>query len=241
MSKRTSFSELEYGWNWDDGTFEPETMPLEWRSDYRGFQIEDSRRRAHRPVREEFKLKPLYSAGARHLSREEKLAPVRRYVPSVGAEVIGEAPSEALELSAPDHLAMGAGQMLESVGDDASKWADAFVQTAQSRLDAGGDAREMLLDTGWMLGWFANAIEHSTAVRAARYGRELETENFALAADQCHHGYGDEHGHHRCIYQDQIEDLKAEIARLMAANPPAILVGPILETPSPTEDQEKRT
>lgn len=43
---------------------------------------------------------------------------------------------------------------------------------------------------------------------------EFEQENSALAADQCHHGYGDEWGNHRCRYQDEIAALKAEIARL---------------------------
>lgn len=33
----------------------------------------------------------------------------------------------------------------------------------------------------------------------------LENENFALAANQCHQGAGDEYGNHRCGYQDQIE------------------------------------
>jgi len=40
--------------------------------------------------------------------------------------------------------------------------------------------------------------------------RELERDNFRLAADQCHNGYGGEHGHHRCTYQDRIAELEAE-------------------------------
>lgn len=36
----------------------------------------------------------------------------------------------------------------------------------------------------------------------------LEEENFSLAANQCHHGYGDEYGNHRCKYQDEIAALK---------------------------------
>ncbi len=33
---------------------------------------------------------------------------------------------------------------------------------------------------------------------------DLEKENFALAANQCHEGYLDPHGHHRCCYRDEI-------------------------------------
>ena len=39
---------------------------------------------------------------------------------------------------------------------------------------------------------------------------DLENENFALAANQCHDGYGDEYGNHRCRYQDEIEALRKE-------------------------------
>jgi hypothetical protein len=102
-----------------------------------------------------------------------------------------------------------------AAGDDAGEWAAAFVRAARTRLDNGDDAREVLLDAGWMIGWFANAIEQSAVVRAGpEPAVDLAQENFALAADQCHHGYSDEHGHHRCLYQDKIEALEAEIARL---------------------------
>lgn len=37
----------------------------------------------------------------------------------------------------------------------------------------------------------------------ADLARQLERECFALAANQCHGGYGDERGHHRCKYQDE--------------------------------------
>lgn len=47
--------------------------------------------------------------------------------------------------------------------------------------------------------------------------RELEAESFALAANQCHHGYAGEHGHHRCRYQDRIAELEAKNKRLHKA------------------------
>jgi hypothetical protein len=43
--------------------------------------------------------------------------------------------------------------------------------------------------------------------------KELEKENFALAADQCHAGYGDDYGHHRCRLQDHIKELEELIHR----------------------------
>lgn len=61
----------------------------------------------------------------------------------------------------PDYTAMSPGEMLSAVGDDASKWAAAFCQTAK-KLGHGN------IDEGWMIGWFANAIEQSHAVRIAR-------------------------------------------------------------------------
>ena len=42
---------------------------------------------------------------------------------------------------------------------------------------------------------------------------ELERENFALAADQCHAGYGDDWGNHCCKEQDE---LRAQITALEA-------------------------
>ena len=45
---------------------------------------------------------------------------------------------------------------LDALGDDAAKWADAFIQM---HPDCG-------LDESIMVGWFANAIDHSCDVRA---------------------------------------------------------------------------
>jgi hypothetical protein len=52
---------------------------------------------------------------------------------------------------------MNAPEMLAACRDDASKWAAAFCEIAKG---LGHD-----IDEGWMIGWFANAIEHSYDVR----------------------------------------------------------------------------
>lgn len=57
----------------------------------------------------------------------------------------------------PDYTTMGTGDMLSTVGDDAKKWADAFMQFT-SQYDHP-------VDHGDMIGWFANAIEHSNDIR----------------------------------------------------------------------------
>lgn len=62
-----------------------------------------------------------------------------------------------------DYAKMDAPDMLQALGDDAAKWAAAFRQTAL-RLGYSD------MDEGWLIGWFANAIEHSTDVR--RWRRE---------------------------------------------------------------------
>lgn len=46
------------------------------------------------------------------------------------------------------------GELLERMGADAAKWADEFNKTAQ-RL---GYSQ---MDEVWLIGWFANAIEHA--------------------------------------------------------------------------------
>ena len=60
-----------------------------------------------------------------------------------------------------DYVAMSSGELLTAVGDDAYKWADAFCQTAK-RMGING------IESDWMIGWFANAIEHSSDVRRWR-------------------------------------------------------------------------
>ena len=62
---------------------------------------------------------------------------------------------------APDYTAMDAATLLDALGDDASRWAAAFRQTA-IRIGYSD------MDEGWLIGWFANAIEHSSDVRERR-------------------------------------------------------------------------
>lgn len=60
--------------------------------------------------------------------------------------------------NAVDYTAMGAAEMLDAMRDDATKWAAAFCQAAK-KLGYGQ------IDEDWMVVWFANAIEHSHALR----------------------------------------------------------------------------
>lgn len=44
---------------------------------------------------------------------------------------------------------------------------------------------------------------------------ERDEELAALAASQCHGGYGDEYGNHRCFYQDEIDRLRSGIKKVL--------------------------
>lgn len=57
-----------------------------------------------------------------------------------------------------DYTEMSWPDLLAACRDDASKWAAAFCQTAK-KLGHGD------IDEGWMIGWFANAIENACDVR----------------------------------------------------------------------------
>lgn len=65
------------------------------------------------------------------------------------------------EQNETDYTGMTGPQLLEALGDDASKWAAAFCQHAKT-------FNLHHIDEGWMVGWFANAIEHSHDVRGRR-------------------------------------------------------------------------
>lgn len=59
-----------------------------------------------------------------------------------------------------DYTAMSGPEMLNAVRDDAMRWAEAFCQMKKKwnwRLED--------IDEGLMVGWFANAIEHSDMTR----------------------------------------------------------------------------
>lgn len=60
-----------------------------------------------------------------------------------------------------DYTAFDGAALLDLLRDDASKWAAAFRQTAL-RLGYSD------MDEGWLIGWFANAIENSHDVRSRR-------------------------------------------------------------------------
>lgn len=60
-----------------------------------------------------------------------------------------------------DYAALSPPAFLAAMGDDPSKWAEAFVQIAATLGHPG-------IDEGWMIGWFANAIGHSCDVRRWR-------------------------------------------------------------------------
>lgn len=59
----------------------------------------------------------------------------------------------------------------------------------------------------WLWGRMVPKDLHDKEIK--RWYSECE----ALAADQCHHGYGTEWGHHRCKYQDEIDQLKDQLSR----------------------------
>ena len=57
-----------------------------------------------------------------------------------------------------DYTALDGPKLLQACRDDGSKWAAAFCQHAKKY-------QGLDVDEGWMIGWFANAIEHSHDVR----------------------------------------------------------------------------
>lgn len=68
--------------------------------------------------------------------------------------------SEEKQRVIPDYAGMSAPLLLGTLGDDAAKWAEAFQQIVVRR--------GVKIDEGLMIGWFANAIEHSSDVRHRR-------------------------------------------------------------------------
>jgi hypothetical protein len=61
-----------------------------------------------------------------------------------------------------DFYTMSDPDLLAYCGADASKWAEAFCRIKEQQGWGLAD-----IDEGLMIGWFANAIEHSYQVRAA--------------------------------------------------------------------------
>lgn len=63
-----------------------------------------------------------------------------------------------------DYTALGVIDLLAALDDDAAKWAKAYRQHALMVQARGDDP----LDEGWLITWFANAIERSSDVRRWR-------------------------------------------------------------------------
>lgn len=76
--RRIAFNDECFAWLMSDETLDPLPMPLDWRHDARGAQIEDSR------LRWGCYAEPVYSADARYPSRDERLAPARDQLKAMG-------------------------------------------------------------------------------------------------------------------------------------------------------------
>ena len=59
--------------------------------------------------------------------------------------------------------ALSDAELIDYCGDDARRWAEAFCRIKERQGWSPDD-----IDEGLMIGWFANAIEKSSDVRAAR-------------------------------------------------------------------------
>jgi len=71
--------------------------------------------------------------------------------------------------SMPDYTKFANGaDLLAALGDEGMKWAAAFCQTTEKVFD-------IKLELMYVVGWFANAIEHSNDVR--RWAREKAAAN----------------------------------------------------------------
>ena len=55
---------------------------------------------------------------------------------------------------------MNDSELLHYMADDAAKWAAEFCKIARNNGHC--------LDEGWMIGWFANAIEHASSLRVRK-------------------------------------------------------------------------
>lgn len=100
---------------------------------------------------------PLWSVVCHNKRRPEPPLPVEFEIATEEAAV-----AEATRLAGlTEYWGMSGPLMLAACCDDATKWAAAFCEHAQ-RLGHPG------IDEGWMISWFANAIEHSHDVRTGR-------------------------------------------------------------------------
>lgn len=89
-------------------------------------------------------------------------APIVLAVPIRPAEAVSDTARTYHVVSPrPDYPAMDTAEFYKTMGDDAAQWAAAFCQFADKLGHHG-------IDEGWMIGWFAAAIEHSSDVRRWR-------------------------------------------------------------------------
>jgi hypothetical protein len=77
---------------------------------------------------------------------------------SLSEDKEGEMSDDSAGQTFTDYTSMDVPQLLTALGDDAMTWAVAFNQHA---IKLGYSS----MDEGWLVGWFANAIEHSSDVR----------------------------------------------------------------------------
>lgn len=89
-------------------------------------------------------------------------ADVRAAIAQADEERIREAQAEPKKPAR--YASLSSPEMLAAVGDNASKWADAFMELVVDR--------KATIDHGLMIGWFANAIEGAADHRRWRRGAE---------------------------------------------------------------------
>ncbi len=70
-----------------------------------------------------------------------------------------------------DYTTMSGPELLQAVGLDGMKWAEALVQIAEKRMGEGVSADELIRDKDWLLGWFANAIEQTKIRKDSEHRR----------------------------------------------------------------------
>lgn len=74
-----------------------------------------------------------------------------------------------------DYTTMANGEMLTALGDNADKWATAFMQVIEKN--------NVTIDQDLMRAWFANAIEQSSAVRQPINLSDIRPKGPALSHD----------------------------------------------------------
>lgn len=122
---------------------------------------------------------PRASDAARLPAREALLVAALKAATESEQSAISQPPAPVTampEAYAAKYLGLSDSQLLEYCADDAQKWAEAFCAHAAKYYS-------IKLDEGWTLGWFANAIEHSTDVRARRTKSPFPSDSYVLFKD----------------------------------------------------------